>query len=896
MSAEEWEQVKNIFEAALSVPEAQREAYLEGVCGGNAPLKQTVAELLASDHGANDRDFLTNASLPCLRALHDGAVVAGRFRIVRFIARGGMGEVYEAYDERLHQRLALKTLRPEFVRDRKSRERFEREIRITREVAHPNLCRIYDQVEYRDPSSAEDTIPCLTMQLLEGETLNEYLRRSRPLSAADAMPIVEQVASALSVLHDNGIIHRDLKPSNIILIRGRAGEMRAVVTDFGLAKPSENDGAFFESRSLIQAGAPYFMAPEVLRGDRPTVASDIYSLGLIIDEMVTRSRAYSAPSLQSLYYQKLWDQPLRPSQRADHLPPGWERIILECIDQQPENRCARAVEIAERLQRGLGGPVRQPGYSLWQPRWRARLRRHLPARKLIAGLAAALLLTLMASMTALLVHAPAPSVVVFPFANESHDKNYDYLCRGATSELVARLAQGGAARVIRAYEPRTKSPGKANGRFALEGMLRQTLNHPQLSVTLTDLSDGKVLWNGDFPAMDNPLQMEMDITRGAMQAVRTRLALDDLFRNRNSERVQLLSAPLRGLFAFQSKPGTPTEDIVAYDLYFKGRYLWDERTAPSALESIRFFRAATERDHNFAAAYAALADAQFVLMDYNQAPFIDLVERARHYADKAVALDPRAPEAYATLAAVQQMNWDWAGSKSSYETALRLNPSFARARRWYAGLVLQFGRFDEAILESSRALEDDPYDYPSEAVHGVYLFLAGRYQEAVFHLRGALQHKNLMAAHISLGDSYAILGRDASAAEAGAYFAKALSEAAAVADMESRAAAAAGNAHLRSISDRMYAAYYALSGSNSDAQQYVEHLERNYQEGVESAETLAWVYTCLGKHEKAIDYLWRAATLKDRKLFYVRVNPFYQPLRSSPEFQRLIAHMGLEQL
>jgi tetratricopeptide (TPR) repeat protein len=283
-------------------------------------------------------------------------------------------------------------------------------------------------------------------------------------------------------------------------------------------------------------------------------------------------------------------------------------------------------------------------------------------------------------------------------------------------------------------------------------------------------------------------------------------------------------------------------------------------------------------------------------MDYNQAPFAVLQERARRYADKAVTLDPASPEAYASLAAIQQTDWNWAGSKASYEAALRLNPSFARARRWYAGLLLQFARFDEAIQESSKALEDDPYDYPNEAVHGLYLFYAGRYSQAVAHLRGAIQHKNLLTAHVALGNSYAMLGRDAAPADASVYYAQALSEAAAVAGMEPHTAGAPGAPGPVGYSERMYASYYALLGRNFEAQIHLQVLEREYRQGLASPETLALVYICLGQNEKALDYLWRAAAQKNRTLLYVRVNPFFQPLRTNPEFQRLIAHMGLQEL
>lgn len=306
MSSEEWDEIKQAFERALKLPGPERADYIDAVCGDRPEIRRVLTDLIAN-HNSQDSVYPSESSPGHTRAFADYELVGERFRIARMISRGGMGEVYEAYDETLRCAVALKTVRPDLAQDRQALDRFRREIRISHEVAHSSICRVYDLIEHRSVGS-DRVIPCLTMELLPGESLAQYLAKSRPLTTQEAMPLIRQVAAALEVLHGRDIVHRDLKPSNIMMVPGRNGSMRAVLMDFGLARPVRNNPEMFETRTNLQAGAPYFMAPELLMGERPSFASDVYAFGLVIDEMVTRSRAYTAESLHFLLYQKMWEK------------------------------------------------------------------------------------------------------------------------------------------------------------------------------------------------------------------------------------------------------------------------------------------------------------------------------------------------------------------------------------------------------------------------------------------------------------------------------------------------------------------------------------------------------------------------------------------------------------
>lgn len=245
MTPESWERVEEIFEDALALTSSKRERFVDHACRDDSVLKLEVASLLASHDQAGS--FLEAPALP--RAKVDDAIstpvgltflpdqiVAERFQVLRFIAEGGMGEVYEAFDQELQERVALKTIRLTMATDEEAESRFMREIQLARRVTRPNVCRIYDVFRHKvESGNFEGEVRFLTMELLAGETLGKRIRRVGRMSVQQVQPIAEQVASALSAAHDAGIIHRDLKPDNVMLVPWKKS-VRAVVTDFGLAR------------------------------------------------------------------------------------------------------------------------------------------------------------------------------------------------------------------------------------------------------------------------------------------------------------------------------------------------------------------------------------------------------------------------------------------------------------------------------------------------------------------------------------------------------------------------------------------------------------------------------------------------------------------------------------
>jgi serine/threonine protein kinase len=351
-----WEAVKALFEAALEEDPARRSSFLKERCS-EASLRTEVERLLAEHDQA--ASFLSTPALGDSshevrppnppRRLSEGQMLAGRFRIIRFVASGGMGEVYEAEDLELRERLAIKTIRLEALERSDAIARLKREVHLARKVTHPNACRIFDL--FRHPPSTSNTgeeIFFVSMEFLRGETLADRIQHQGRFSPTEALPLIHQMAGALSAAHSAGIVHRDFKPGNVVLVEEPTG-IRAVVTDFGLAYQAASPSADTAlTTSLAQAGTIAYMSPEQLDGRPATTASDIYALGLVMYEMVTGVRPFEGTSF-SIAAKRLAEPPPSPRKFDPNLSPVLESVVLRCLERDPQKRFAQAKDVSTAL-------------------------------------------------------------------------------------------------------------------------------------------------------------------------------------------------------------------------------------------------------------------------------------------------------------------------------------------------------------------------------------------------------------------------------------------------------------------------------------------------------------------------------------------------------------------
>src|SRR5271165_5669043 len=314
---------------------------------------------------ADDETLLGEVSTPhesssANSAFAKGQVLAGRFRVLRFVARGGMGEVYEAEDLELSERVALKTVRFEMADNERTVERFKREIQLARKVTHPNVCRTFDVFRHAEQvagGASRETL-IVSMELLRGTTLAQRIQLDSRISTALALPIVEQIAAGLQAAHDAGVIHRDFKSANVILVpvAGSPGGVRAVITDFGLAHAAAGDAKSLTG-SLEVVGTPAYMAPEQLEGKEITSATDTYALGIVMYQMLTGKLPFAGGSIFTSAMRRLKEPAPSPRELVRDIEPRWETVILRCLERTPERRFASASEVATALRGGEVPPA-----------------------------------------------------------------------------------------------------------------------------------------------------------------------------------------------------------------------------------------------------------------------------------------------------------------------------------------------------------------------------------------------------------------------------------------------------------------------------------------------------------------------------------------------------------
>src|SRR5262245_15092844 len=351
MKPERWEKLAQLHRAALEHEGSERWAFLEQACGGDEELHREVMSLLAYE--GKTASFMQSSTLEVatkqlarsegernkrqsLDRFLPGAVLAGRYRVVALLGKGGMGEVYRADDLTLGQPVALKFLPEAAAWNQDFLARFHNEVRTARRVSHPNVCRVYDVGEI-------DGQTFLSMEYVDGEDLAYLLRRIDRLPSDNARQIGIRLCAGLAEAHREGVLHRDLKPANVML----DGRGHALITDFGLAGVAEQI-----EETDVRSGTPAYMAPEQLEGKGVSVKSDIYSLGLVLYEILTGKRAFEAKSPDESRRVREEKLPSRPSNTVKDLDPAVERVILRCLEPDPADRPATALAVAAALPGG----------------------------------------------------------------------------------------------------------------------------------------------------------------------------------------------------------------------------------------------------------------------------------------------------------------------------------------------------------------------------------------------------------------------------------------------------------------------------------------------------------------------------------------------------------------
>ncbi len=875
MSPERWQQIEEIFQTALDLAPEERAAYVARSCADDAELCREIDALLAQYAAAGNfltQPLLDQTGLPAMAALLGGEADqiigqhVGAYRIERELGRGGMGAVYLAAraDNAFQLRVAVKVIKRGMDTDDILR-RFRHERQILAALDHPNIARLLDG------GATDRGQPYFVMEFIAGQPLYQYCD-ARRLDIRERLRLFAQVCDAVEYAHQNQVIHRDIKPSNVLV--SAAGVPK--LFDFGIAKllnPGLTPDTSPQTATAMRMMTVEYASPEQVQGLPVTFLSDVYSLGVLLYELLSGHRPYRFHSrlLHEMARTIAEEEPEPPSvavMRADTMLP------VAYVDQEAQtigHLCELRADTPEHLHQELAGSLdnitlkalRKDPAERYQSAaaLRADVLRYLAGQPTSAPayfpVAPAATTTDSQAATTM-----AKSIAVLPFtllhAGPSDDTDDHYLSVGLADALIARLSSvrrlivRPASSILR-YEGAEADP-LAAGRtldvdYIVTGTIRRAGPRIRVSAQLLSVRAGATSWAGKFDEeLTDVLQLEDSISEQVARALVPQLTGD--------EQVQL------------AKRGT--DDPAAYEAYLRGRYHWITLTEEGFAKAITCYYRAIALDPNYAAAYAAIAEYQCWLAIFGVLPPAECLAAARDAARRAVELDDTLAEAHAALGfALLAHKTQWDTARVHYLRALELNPNYATARVWYAGQLAMEGRFDEADAEMRRACELDPLN-PFNAYNRVwYLYQARRYEESISQCR------SLIRSEPRYGPAYFVLGW--TLRRVGAY-------------TEAIAAARKAIEHAGPSPHNLaaLAAAYAEAGRTEEARGVLTELNELTSKRFVTPYHRALIQIHLGEYDAALGLLADSVAAEEPWSVWFGVEPQLDPLRADARFVELL--------
>jgi len=819
-----------------------------------------------------DKELLANKTL-------------SHYRIISKLGAGGMGEVYLAQDTKLDRRVALKTLPADVAADQTRMRRFVQEAKAASALNHPNIITIHE-IEH------SDSLNFIITEFIDGETLRLRMRHA-PIKLSEVLDVAIQCASALSAAHATGIVHRDLKPENIMI----RFDGIVKILDFGLAKLTEQltPGSVdteaptsLKTSPGVVIGTVAYMAPEQARGIDIDARADIWSLGVVLYELVAGCLPFAGPTSNEVLASILDDHETQPLARyARYTPTEFERIILKALRKNREERyqtikdmlldlrsLKQRLEFEAELDRSTAHRAEktQPSAASLQvtDALNAPCAEDVAAetkrrrRVVLVGLLA-LLLAVTGAVYLLYFAGTAKvidSIAVLPLVNASNDPNTEYLSDGITESIISNLSQLPRLRVMasatvfrfKGQEIDPKDVGRQLGvQAVLIGRLLQQGDRLVIRTELVNVTDGTQLWGAEYDRkLSDVLAVQHDISRDISEKLRLRLTGEEQRR----------------------LTGRDTANSEAYQFYLRGRYFWNKRTEDGIKKAIEQFQQAIERDPNYALGYVGLADCYLLQELIAHVPATEVLPKARAAVDRALQIDDSLAEAHTSSARTYQSLWRWAEAEEEFKRAISLNANYPTAHLWFAVYLRIRRQFAEAMRENKRAQELDPLSPTIGRQVGAAYLLQNDINSAIEQCQKTIElDPNFHLAHETLGWAYLKQRR----------YEEAVTEFQRAVELSGRASTMLS-----------YLGYsYAVSGKRAEARAVLKELEEKYSRHEAAGQDQAGVYAGLGENDQAFEWLERDFEERSGELPFITYWFSFEVLRSDPRYVNLTRRMGL---
>ena len=845
-----WPLVERCFAAALDTPPEEREHVLAAECADEA-VRAEVRRLLARHDALTSEGeaggFLTSLDVGhAAQLLDDGGLNEprriGRYEVIRPLGRGATGAVYLAHDPMLRRNVAVKLLSEALSGDRGATRRFEQEARAASALDHPRIVTPYEI------GRTDDGRLFISMAYHGGTTLRERIADG-PMPVADAVRIAAEVAEGLAAAHANGIVHRDIKPENIL-----STAHGARIVDFGIAK--------IAGESLTRTGAALgtiaYMSPEQTRGAEVEGRTDLWSLGVVLYEMLTGKRPFRPEGGEALTYAIRHDPPVPVERCRPEVPAAIADVVRRCLEKDPADRFASALELVAALgnetttavSRAAGsgrrvaiaavGVVAIALIAFGAARWREPVRRYERTSALTVTPAA----------------ARGVSIAFVPFVTEGQ-ADRRYVTEGMTAELMLRLVSVPGLRVADRVALRVASRGEPDvrvigARLNVAAILRGTIRHTddamQVATELLRSSDGRAIWSKTY---DTRASEGLVTAEAIRRDVATTLGLHAS----DASTLLLVRA---------------TDDPVAYDLYLRGRFAYNRGTPAGLAEAAVYFREAIGRDSGFARPYVGLADVYSAPQTSNPE---ERLRRAKPLLAHALARDSMLAEAHRAAGWIAMWyDRDWAKAEHHLRRALALDPSDIWNYHSLAAYLSAVGRNDESLATTREAMAIDPVSSATATHVGLHLLWLRRYDESIAVLERALAVDSTWArTEMLLARAYLAVGRHDDAL-----------------------------AHLRKKSHG-YAAFdpeavlthvLGMAGHTMEAKVRIARMETLARATYVRPIDLVIAHLGVGDTSRALD--WAERIPDDRgSMFFLISDPIFDSIRDAPRYRRVLERLGL---